>query len=69
MENGSVDPTHGWVDGDYLGIDQGPILLQAANYRDELVWRTMRRDPAIRRGLDRAGFTGGWLTRAPGQRG
>ena len=46
---------------DYLGIDQGPILLQAANYRDDFVWRYMRRVPAIRRGLKRAGFTGGWL--------
>jgi hypothetical protein len=61
VESGSVDPQHGWVDGDYLGIDQGPILLQAANYRDEFVWRYMRQVPAIRRGLIRAGFTGGWL--------
>ena len=61
LESGSVDPVHGWVAADYLGIDQGPILLQAANYRDEFVWRHMRRSPAIRRGLKRAGFTGGWL--------
>jgi hypothetical protein len=49
------------VDGDYVGIDQAPILLQAANYRDEFVWRYMRQVPPIRRGLKRAGFTGGWL--------
>lgn len=61
VESGSVDPRHGWVDGDYLGIDQGPILLQAANYRDEFIWRHMRQVPEIRRGLKRAGFTGGWL--------
>jgi len=61
-ETGSVDPTHGWVATDYLGIDQGPILLQAANHRDDFVWRYMRRVPAIRRGLQRAGFTGGWLS-------
>jgi hypothetical protein len=66
--SGSVDPQSGWVDGDYLGIDQGPILLQAANYRDDFVWRHMRRVPAIRRGLQRAGFTGGWLS-GPGERG
>ena len=58
---GSVDPQSGWVATDYLGIDQGPILLQAANARDDFVWRHMRRVPAIRRGLKRAGFTGGWL--------
>jgi hypothetical protein len=63
VETGSVDPRHGWVARDYLGIDQGPILLQAANYRDEFVWRYMRRVPAIRRGLLRAGFKGGWLAR------
>jgi hypothetical protein len=68
-DSGSVDPQQGWVANDYLGIDQGPILLQAANYRDEFVWRYMRRVPAIRRGLELAGFTGGWLASAPAQRG
>lgn len=62
VDTGSVDPRHGWVAKDYLGIDQGPILLQAANYRDDFIWRHMRRVPAIRRGLIRAGFTGGWLS-------
>ncbi|MES2137219.1 MAG: glucoamylase family protein [Pseudomonadota bacterium] len=61
IDTGSVDARSGWVAKDYLGIDQGPILLQAANYRDDFVWRTMRRVPAIRRGLKRAGFSGGWL--------
>lgn len=60
-QSGTIDRAHGWVAKDYLGIDQGPILLQAANYRDDFVWRTMRGVPAIRRGLRRAGFTGGWL--------
>jgi hypothetical protein len=68
MDTGSVDPQRGWVATDYLGIDQGPILLQAANHRDDFVWRIMREVPAIRRGLRRAGFTGGWLS-ARGQRG
>jgi hypothetical protein len=61
VESGTVDAKNGWVARDYLGIDQGPILLQAANYRDEFLWRHMCRVPAIRRGLKRAGFTGGWL--------
>jgi hypothetical protein len=68
-ESGSVDPHHGWVAKDYLGIDQGPILLQAANYRNEFVWRYMRQVPAIRKGLQRAGFGGGWLTSGPAERG
>ena len=54
-------PGFGWVDTDYLGIDQGPILAMMQNHLTGLVWRTMRANPVIRRGLKRAGFTGGWL--------
>jgi hypothetical protein len=54
----------GWFDTDYLGIDQGPILLMIENYRSGLLWRLMRTSDYIRRGLLRAGFTGGWLARA-----
>lgn len=61
LERGVVDPKHGWYDTDYIGIDQGPILLQAANYRNDFVWKIMQKAPAIRRGLSLAGFTGGWL--------
>jgi hypothetical protein len=32
-----------------------------ANYRKDLVWKTMRKNPYIVQGLKRAGFTGGWL--------
>jgi hypothetical protein len=55
----------GWVDTDYVGIDQGPILAMIENYRSELVWRVMRNNPIIREGLERAGFTGGWLAKLP----
>ena len=68
VETGTVDRVHGWVAKDYLGIDQGPILLQAANHRNDFVWRYMRRSSAIRRGLERAGFSGGWLI-GSGERG
>ncbi len=51
----------GWVDTDYIGIDQGPILAMIENYRSGLVWRVTRSNPHIRTGLLRAGFTGGWL--------
>lgn len=51
----------GWADVDYLGIDQGPILLMAENFRTDLVWSTMKRNPYIRQGLAKAGFSGGWL--------
>ena len=55
----------GWVDADYVGIDQGPIVAMIENYRSDLVWRVMRSDPYLRQGLERAGFSGGWL--APAQ--
>ena len=61
LDGGSVDPADGWIAGSLLGIDQGPILAMIANHRDDLVWRTMRRSPALLQGLKRAGFTGGWL--------
>lgn len=51
----------GWVDKDFLGIDQGPILLMIENHRTGLVWNTMKRNPSIGRGLAKAGFSGGWL--------
>ena len=47
----------GWVDGEWLGIDQGPILMMIENLRSGLVWSTLQRNPHIRRGLQRAGFT------------
>ena len=58
---GRVDGPRGWFDTDYLGIDQGPILAMIENYRTELIWTTMRRNPYLARGLERAGFSGGWL--------
>jgi len=59
--HGHVVPGVGWFDGDYLGIDQGPIVAMIENYRTGLIWEVMRRNPHVRRGLERAGFTGGWL--------
>ena len=54
----------GWVDVDYLGIDQGPICAMIENQRTGFVWRVMKRNAHIRRGFERAGFSGGWLTTA-----
>ncbi|MGQ0836038.1 MAG: glucoamylase family protein [Gammaproteobacteria bacterium] len=61
LQNGRRIPGIGWVAGDYLGIDQGIILAMIENHRSGLIWRVMRTNPHIRRGLQRAGFTGGWL--------
>ena len=61
LTDGHVDPAFGWIANDYLGIDQGPILAMIGNYRNELVWNDMRNCRPLRRGLERAGFRGGWL--------
>ena len=67
IKNNSEITPQGWVDHDYLGIDQGPILIMAENARTGLVWETLKKSPYIVRGLQRAGFQGGWLdgARAP----
>jgi hypothetical protein len=64
-QHGRLVPGVCWVDTDYLGIDQGPIIGMIANHRDELIWRAMRRSAPVIAGLRRAGFTGGWLDQAP----
>ena len=61
LAHGRIVPNKGWYDTDYLGIDQGPILAMIENHRSGLVWQVMRGDPHLRRGLDRAGFAGGWM--------
>ena len=62
LKTGRLVPGKGWVAGDYIGIDQGPILAMISNYRNEFVWSVMKKSPYIRKGLERAGFRGGWLT-------
>ena len=61
VQHGKVVPGRGWYDTDYLGIDQGPILAMAENYRSELIWRRMRGNAHLRRCLLAAGFSGAWL--------
>ena len=65
VQTGRIVPGVGWFDVDYLGIDQGPILLQAENHRSGMIWSLMRKSQYVVRGLKRAGFTGGWLDAAP----
>jgi hypothetical protein len=52
---------HGWFDPDFIGIDQGPIVLMIENHRNGFVWDVMKRNPYVIEGLKKAGFTGGWL--------
>jgi len=59
QQRGERDPR--WVDPDYVGIDEGPILAMIENYRSDLIWRVMRGNRYLRQGLEGAGFSGGWL--------
>jgi len=52
---------HGWFDVDYLGIDQGPILLMIENQKTGLIWEVMKKNPYIIAGLKKAGFKGGYM--------
>jgi hypothetical protein len=61
LTHGRCIPDFGWVATDYLGINQGPIIAMIENGRSEMIWRFMRKSPHVRRGLERAGFKGGWL--------
>ena len=61
VAHGKVIKGFGWVDTDYLAIDQGPIILGIANYRNQFVWNVLRNNAILRRGLTKAGFKGGYL--------
>ena len=52
---------NGWFDVDYLGIDQGPILIMMANHESEIIWNAIKKNKYIVEGLRKAGFAGGWL--------
>jgi len=54
----------GWFNEDYIGIDQGPILIMLENHQTGLIWDLMKKNPYIVKGLQKAGFTGGWLDTA-----
>src|SRR5262249_11347334 len=47
VKHGRIVAGVGWFDIDQLGIDQGPIVAMIENYRSDLVWRAMRRNPRI----------------------
>jgi len=45
-----------WVNDDYIGIDQGPLLIMVENFRTGLVWEYVMKDEIIQKGLNRLGF-------------
>lgn len=48
--------TADWFDDDYIGIDQGPMLIMIENFRTGLVWDYVMMDPIIQNGLNILGF-------------
>jgi hypothetical protein len=48
--------TVAWVATDYLGIDQGPIILMIENYRNQSVWNRFMMNQDVQTGLARATF-------------
>ena len=53
----AFNPTEEWVGSDYLGIDQGPIVLMIENYLNESVWNRFMQDPIVIQGLAQATFS------------
>jgi len=64
---GSFNPSiagrgpEGWVSGSCVGLDQGLLVMMLENHRSGLIWDLLRDSRFIRRGVARAGFSGGWL--------
>lgn len=54
-------PDKRWHSRYHYGVNQGPIVLMIENCLTGFVWNLMRRSAHIRKGLERAGFGGGWL--------
>lgn len=53
----SFNPTAKWVDDDFIGIDEGPMLIMIENFRTGFVWNYVMRDPIVQSGLRKLGFT------------
>ncbi|MGH7593245.1 MAG: glucoamylase family protein, partial [Gemmatimonadales bacterium] len=60
---GRTGATDGWISPYHFGINQGPIMLMIENYRSGMIWQLMRGCRYLVSGLERAGFSGGWLSR------
>ena len=52
----SFNPTAKWVNNDFIGIDQGPMLIMIENFRTGMVWDYVMKDPIIQKGLKKLGY-------------
>ena len=55
----------GWVSPWRFALNSGPVVLMIENWLSGRPWELMKREPTIRRGLERADFRGGWLSAPP----
>lgn len=52
----AFNPSVNWFGAEYIGIDQGPVIIMIENYRTQKVWERYNTHPAIAQGLSTAGF-------------
>ena len=52
-----------WESPWIFGLNEGPILMMIENFHTGLIWKTIQQCPYLVKGLQRAGFRGGWLDR------
>jgi hypothetical protein len=52
----AFNPTQDWYATDYIGIDQGPIVIMIENHRNQSVWNRFMQNEDVQRGLTLAGF-------------
>ncbi|HHV56061.1 MAG TPA: hypothetical protein GXX55_11560 [Firmicutes bacterium] len=45
-----------WYSTEFIGIDEGVVLLMLENYRSGLIWKLMMKNEYVRRSLELAGF-------------
>jgi hypothetical protein len=53
----AFNPTLNWFNKEYIGIDQGPLLLMIENFRSGLIWKFVMKDQIIQDGSRKLGFT------------
>ncbi len=53
----AFNPTVNWYDDNYLGIDQGPIVIMIENLRNGFVWKYVMQDSLIQNGLKLLNFS------------
>jgi hypothetical protein len=52
----AFNETADWVATDFVGLDQGPMILMIENFRTGLVWNYVMKDTIIQNGLEKLNF-------------